>query len=357
MRPSHVVVMAALLALAGSFAGAEEPLRIGYFDIPPHVTGVEDGRPRGAAISYFEERIAPHFGVSFEWDSGITAPTRLMSQLREGEIDAMIFLGRTEERARIFHYPDPYLVMPETIALRADHPVDRITAVQDLHGLRLGFLVGGRIPEPLRSDGITYDLIAGKRLVERNVEKLLLGRIDGIYAPLSTALITIAEDMGVRNRIKLLPIEFLEPVEIYTVFSKKTVTKDVVSQYNAALKIAKEQVEYGIFLENILRNRRRRVFRRRRRPAWRYRASVGQSKLLSEDRTTKTAIARPSSPSLTTLRERTTPQAAGGRVAAGTSFSVTSKSTMAPGASLTGPFTIGAVTSAPVLLCPVAVSR
>ncbi|MEO3431298.1 hypothetical protein AAFN88_20750 [Pelagibius sp. CAU 1746] len=256
MRHLYVMTIAALLGLSGPAAEAQNVLRIGYFDIPPHVTGAEGGRPQGAAISYFEEYIAPHFGVPFEWNAEVTAPTRLMNQLGDGEIDAMIFLGRTAERTEIFHYPNPYLVIPETIALKADHPLSSITTVSDLYGLRLGFLVGGRIPEPMQSNRITYDLIAGKRLMERNVEKLLLGRIDGIYAPLSTALLSIIEDMGVRDEIKLVPIEFLGPVEIYSVFSKRTVTIEIVDRYNMALERAQAEVGYKEFLENYLKARR-----------------------------------------------------------------------------------------------------
>lgn len=256
MRYLHAAIAVVIVVLAGPAAGAQEPIRIGYFDIPPHVTGVEDGRPQGAAIRYFEEHIAPHFGVPFEWNSEVTAPTRLMSQLSSGEIDAMIFLGKTAERTKVFHYPEPYLVIPETIALKTDHPLARITSVEDLHGLRLGFLVGGRIPEPLQSDQITYDLIAGQRLMERNVEKLLLGRIDGVYAPLSTALVSIVEDMGVRKEIKLVPIEFLGPVEIYSVFSKETVDEGIVNRYNSALNIAKKEISYIEYLRSYSERRR-----------------------------------------------------------------------------------------------------
>lgn len=249
VRRGPAVLAAGLLVAAALAAEAQEPLRIGYFDIPPHVVGVEDGRPKGAAISYFEERIAPHFAVPFEWNSEVTAPTRLMRQLGSGEIDAMIFLGKTEERTRVFHYPDPFLVTPETLVFRVDHPIRAITRPEDLHGLTLGFLVGGRIPEPLRDDRIRYDLIAGKRLMERNVEKLLLGRIDAIYSPLSTALDSIIAEMEVGEQVRIVPIEFLPPVEIYTVFSRRTVSPAVVEAYNAALAAAGTEQVYIDFIE------------------------------------------------------------------------------------------------------------
>jgi len=230
--------------LAGVAAQAQDALRIGYFDIPPHVVEMEGGKPKGAAISYFEEYLSPHLGLPVEWDSEITAPTRLMNQLKNGEKDAMIFLGKTAERTEYLYYPEPYLIIPETLAFRSDYRINQITDVGELHGLTIGFLVGGRIPGALRDDKIKYDLIAGKRLFERNVEKLLLGRIDAVYAPLSTALADIIDKMEVGDRVKLVPIEFLAPVQIYTVFSKKTVNQDVIVRYNMALAAAKLEHVY-----------------------------------------------------------------------------------------------------------------
>jgi hypothetical protein len=244
------IAAVAMLAplLAPNVAQAQQSLTMGYFDIPPHVVTVEDGTPKGAAVSYFEDYIAPHLGLTVVWDSVITPPSRLMDQLRSGDKDAMIFLGKTKERTAYLHYPDPYLVVPETLAFKVGHPIDRVSEVSDLHGLSIGFLVAGRIPEALQDDGITFDLIAGKRLFERNVEKLLLDRIDAIYAPLSTALVNIIDEMGVSDRIKLVPIEFLEPVEIYTVFSKKTVSEDTVENYNRALAEAAKEEAYTDYI-------------------------------------------------------------------------------------------------------------
>jgi polar amino acid transport system substrate-binding protein len=242
----HLLAGIAMFAplFVGDVVQAQETLRMGYFDLPPHVDKVEDGIPKGAAISYFEEFIAPRLGILVDWDTEATPPTRLMNQLRNGEKDAMVFLGRTEERTGYLHYPDPYLIIPETLAFKNGHPIDRVTKVSDLHGLTVGFLVGGRIPDPLRDDRIKYDLIAGKRLFERNVEKLLLGRIDAVYAPLSTALVNIIDEMEVGDQVKLVPIEFLDLVQIYTVFSKKTVGEDIVENYNKALEAAGRERKY-----------------------------------------------------------------------------------------------------------------
>ena len=238
-----IAALADLLILAKA-TSAQEVLRIGYFDLPPHVVKVDTRRPKGTAIGYFEEFIAPHLGVEIAWDSQVTPPTRLMDQLRTGQKDAMIFLGWTKERTTYLHFPKPYLILSEVVAFRADHPLAQVTAVDDLYGVKIGFLVGGRIPDVLQDDRITYDLIAGKRLMERNLEKLLLSRIDAIYAPLSVALARIIEQEGIGGQVKLLPIEFLEPVEIFTVFSKNTVGEDLVERYNDALEVAQKHQSY-----------------------------------------------------------------------------------------------------------------
>lgn len=233
-----------LLLFAGGTVQAKESLRIGYWNIPPHVTGIANNRPTGAAIDYFDQYIAPHLGVTIAWDADATPPIRLMDQLRNGQKDAMIFLGKTKERTSYLRYPDPYLDTPQTFAFLEDYPVSRITKLSDLHGLRVGFLVGGRIPDKLRDDKIHYDLIAGERLFHRNIEKLLLGRIDAIYAPLTISLNNIVKEMAVDDKVKLVPIEFLDPVLIYTVFSRKTVSEDVVKKYNKALDSASKRKPY-----------------------------------------------------------------------------------------------------------------
>ena len=187
--------------------------------------------------------------MTIAWDEDITPPTRLMDQLRQGQKDAMIFLGKTKERTEYLHYPDPFLDIPQTFAFLKSHPINRITRISELYNLRVGFLVGGRLPDVLRDDKIQYDLIAGERLFQRNIEKLLLGRIDAIYAPLTIALTNIIKQMEVGDQVKLVPIEFLEPVLIYTVFSKKTVSGAVVEKYNKALETASKAQLYRDYVK------------------------------------------------------------------------------------------------------------
>lgn len=245
---STAIFLPSLLLFA--FEVRAEDLKIGYWHIPPHVTGVENGRPEGAAISYFDRYIAPHLGVTVAWDEKIIPPTRLMDQLRKGRKDAMIFLGHTKERTEYLRYPDPYLKIPQTIAFLDGHPIDRITEVGDLHGLTVGFLVGGRLPEVLQDDSIKYDLIAGEQLLQRNVEKLLIGRIDAIYVPLTIAVENAVRKMGVSDQVKLVPIEFLDPVLIYTPFSKSTVSEAVVDRYNEALARAAKEQPYDDYVKS-----------------------------------------------------------------------------------------------------------
>ena len=143
-----IIILPSLLFVDGT-AQAQETLSIGYWNIPPHVTGVVDQKPQGAAIGYFDEYIAPHLDVTVAWDETIIPPTRLMDQLRKGQKDAMIFLGKTKERTEWLHYPEPYLDIPQTFAFINNHPIDKLTKVSDLYDLTVGFLVGGRLPDVL----------------------------------------------------------------------------------------------------------------------------------------------------------------------------------------------------------------
>ena len=129
-----ITILPSLLFVDGT-AQAQETLSIGYWNIPPHVTGVVDQKPQGAAIGYFDEYIAPHLDVTVAWDEKIIPPTRLIDQLRKGQKDAMIFLGYTKERTEYLRYPEPYLEIPQTFAFVNSHPIDKITEVSDLYDL------------------------------------------------------------------------------------------------------------------------------------------------------------------------------------------------------------------------------
>ncbi len=230
-------------------AYSQDTLKMSYFGIPPHVVKLDNEAPKGAAVAYFNEYIAPSIGLAVDWDIQATPPTRIFDQLKSGEKDALIFLGKTKERTEFLHYPDPYLTVPETLAFKIGNSPNEITKVDDLFGLTIGFVVGGRIPDALQDDRIYFKLLAGNRLFERNVEKLLADRVDAVYAPLSTALTSIIEKMDVSDQVTLVPLEFLEPVNLYTVFSKKSVSESTIKKYNQALEKAIRKINYLDYID------------------------------------------------------------------------------------------------------------
>jgi hypothetical protein len=58
--------------------------------------------------------------------------------------------------------------------------------------------------------------------------------------------------MGVSDKIELIPMEFLEPVKIYTVFSKQTVKEQIVNNYNNALNAAIEEIDYLDYIDHYM---------------------------------------------------------------------------------------------------------
>ena len=107
--PGKYLIIAILVSFfATRTVFSQDTLKMGYFGIPPHVVKLDDEAPKGAAVTYFNDYISPSLGLEVEWDIQATPPTRLFDQLKSGEKDAMIFLGKTEQRTEFLHYPDPY---------------------------------------------------------------------------------------------------------------------------------------------------------------------------------------------------------------------------------------------------------
>jgi hypothetical protein len=55
--------------------------------------------------------------------------------------------------------------------------------------------------------------------------------------------------MDVSDQVTLVPLEFLEPVNIYTVFSKKSVNESTINKYNQALEKAKREINYLDYID------------------------------------------------------------------------------------------------------------
>ena len=99
------LLIAGILQIDAQIAGAET-IRMGYFEVRPHIyTSETSGLPAGAAVTFFE-MVAKNMGYDVDW-VGPLPHARLVSYLEKGEeIDGDPIMSMTPEREKFLFFPE-----------------------------------------------------------------------------------------------------------------------------------------------------------------------------------------------------------------------------------------------------------
>ncbi len=212
-----------------------ETLKVGYFDIKPHISLSEEGKPVGAGVDYFLA-LAREMQVDIQW-VGPLPFKRLFEELRKGKVDASFLFQKNTQREKVFFYPDkPFYLTRSVLALLKKHPLKEIKTVDDLLGIKIGLIMGAQPSVFIKSniDKLDIEYIAGETGVSTNYRKLKMGRIDAVHTHTKIAVLTEAKKLGMQDDINILQLPEM-PTELYFVISKKsTIGGKVLRKYNSA---------------------------------------------------------------------------------------------------------------------------
>jgi polar amino acid transport system substrate-binding protein len=227
--------LAGLIAFVGTASGKER-IKIGYFKLEPHTVS-DANKHSGALIDLWENQLASAMDVEIEWQ-GPLPPSRLLSALKDGEINAVALLAKNPEREKTFDFPNEmFFAMEAGIAVLKENKLVKINSTEDLFGLNLGFFKEGFIPPGLKNDKIKWDLVSAPDWQQVNFTKLTAGRIDGAFNPENLSLIFEANKTGIKDKVKILTIPNTT-ASLYSVFSKKDNGKFLVKYNQAVAKIS-----------------------------------------------------------------------------------------------------------------------
>lgn len=248
MRRSLSLVICLLIALSAH----AESLRIGVFPHQPIVMlNPVDGTPSGPGVEY-AKAIARALGYE---PVVVALPiARLISYLKSGAIDMSLELGMTEERKSFLLYSDePSIVYHPSLTVRAEHRLDSITSVNDIAGMRIGYLLGA-YPGSFFTNaaGVEFETVAGDTWIAQNLGKLLSGRIDAILDQNDYSCIAEARRQGVEGRIKVFRLPG-EGVKSYVVFSKASSKAESLLRAFNALDASTAPDERAFIEESLLR--------------------------------------------------------------------------------------------------------
>lgn len=230
-----------LCAVAGS-------LRVVSLEAPPFCF-VEDGETKGFAVDVTREALR-RMGERMEFS--IKPWKRCLHMVREGQADAVLMAVKNPDREEYMHYPDENLTYEINVAFK--RVGDPITIEPDLTGaeeLRVGHGSGFSYG-PLLDKAIAekrFKKLDSALFVGRNLEKLIIGRVDIVFGARDTGL-HAAKQLGFRDAIEVVRDKngnetIFTQIKVYAPFSKKTTTPEFVKRFSQSLKSVKDDGTYN----------------------------------------------------------------------------------------------------------------
>ncbi|ACJ01308.1 amino acid ABC transporter, periplasmic amino acid-binding protein, putative [Rhodospirillum centenum SW] len=225
-----------LNVLAASVARADSPchLTFGWTSWEPYQYRTEDGRLDGIDLRLMTEA-ARRMGCALAWEEG--PRSRLMARLREGRIDAIAGLARTDERTVFGLYSHPYREGPNVLVVRRGESGRwHCRTLEELAGLdfRLGIILGAmpsREFEMMLLSGRLARVAVQVPTVETARAMLQRGRIDGYFD--GALVLQRLLDSGRVGGMEAHPLSL--PNDAYVLFSRRSVTPDTVGRFDAVL--------------------------------------------------------------------------------------------------------------------------
>jgi polar amino acid transport system substrate-binding protein len=220
-----LVILSLILASSSALCQEKETLKIAIYDFRPHV--FIDSRktvPTGAAIEFLTEILDIDGQYRVQW---VVSPfSRFLMDMRSGKADMGFFLAKTPEREHLFRYAehsifttDSGVILPKDIAF---------TDLMSLKGKVLGHTQGSVEPGYFKGTEIKFDRLSGEDVVERNLRRLQLQRIDGVYVPTFSNGEFLLKKLMMEDQFKIEKIPHTS-LDLYFVFRKDIDAKTFVN--------------------------------------------------------------------------------------------------------------------------------
>lgn len=249
MLPILRCLLLIFLAL-GLPAFAQERLRVGFFDLTPHIREAKQaGVPVGGPAVEYLQSIGQRMGVRFEFDREALPLDRLLFELQSGALDVVLALGKSPERESLGRFPArPFFQMQPSLMVLSTSPLLAIKQAENLLSLRIGVYSAGYLSPLLRQPQLHLEKMYGRDVILRNFRKMQAGRLDAVYSPDAFDLASVAAAQGFSAKVRILGLPE-NPVGLYSVFANRLDPR-LVRKYEVALA---QMEPYAQYLERAMR--------------------------------------------------------------------------------------------------------
>lgn len=221
------------------------------FNVAPHVfLDKKTGKVTGAIYEFINDHIAPEMGVKFIWKEELSNVPRQLNILRTKAGYAAALLVYSPNRAAVLDFTKiPYFKSQSTLVVRQNNPLKTISKIEDILHMKIGYAKGTYITIFMKNERIKFDLISHPTWNEANMQKLLLDRVDAVYAPDKAGLLYVIQKFNASKEVKIIDLPE-EPAPFHIVFSKGS--EEMVEKYNQAFDKLDGQILYKRLLGKYL---------------------------------------------------------------------------------------------------------
>lgn len=209
-------------------------------EIFPPFSYQEDGQVKGIFIDLVREAFrrsgTPITITAYPW-------ARAIAMLENGETDALCTIYKSAQRETFADFSQAVVPDIQSLFVRREAEFRFDGSLESLRGRTIGtvegYSYGETFDEAFKNGTLRSEPV---NLIDRNVEKLLDGRIDMFVEGKYVALYTMKK-MGVAERVRELEPD-VRRTQLYLAFSKKRNRVALLTQFNEALDSMKKDGTY-----------------------------------------------------------------------------------------------------------------
>jgi len=218
MKEKFLLYITILLLSFTTYPTQAEKVLLSYFELPPHITrNVDTNDAEGVLVDFLTTIIAPKMKVDFIFE--FMPLKRTINELTNGDIDGTAILAYTPKRASSFiQYPaNNFSEMRSVIIVKKNSSLHSIKTTDDIKDMKIGSFLGAIQTPFIKKAPVLWANISGKNPTQRNLNKLLMERIDGVYLPLEVVAVQEAYNLNIMDDIKILQLPE-KPFKVFTVW-------------------------------------------------------------------------------------------------------------------------------------------
>lgn len=207
------------LFLSSQAFAEKKELRVATYVLPPHVFLTKtDAKPVGATIDFFNSHMNSEHKYDVKW---LVMPfARFLIDMENQKADVGLLLVKDPVREKVLRYPSLSLFATSSgVIVSKSNKLKELKTLQDLKGMTLGHSQASVTPSALLQAGVKFDYLSGDEVIIRNIERVRLKRIDGVFVPTYINAEYVLSRANAAGDMQLLKIPE-NSLDLYIVFRK-----------------------------------------------------------------------------------------------------------------------------------------